>query len=279
MQTSDVPKAPSMPMFRAGMLRECWDFRGFILASVKRDFVSRFLGTQFGFFWAVAQPLAMILIYTLVFAQIMKPALTGHDSKFAYSIYLCAGILIWQLFSDLLNRSVGIFVHNAGLLKKVNIPKLALPIVVALSGLANFAVILVLFMGFLLAIDAFPVGAILAMIPVLLLVVIFALGLGVFLGTINVFYRDVEQSTSMLLQFWFWLTPIVYLKNILPDVLSSVVEWNPMWPIVNFAQTIFVDDRIPDWSTLIYPTIVAMIFVTFGLVAFRKLSGEIVDEL
>jgi lipopolysaccharide transport system permease protein len=268
----------STSIFRAGMLRECWDFRGFILASVKRDFVSRYLGTQLGFFWAVAQPLAMILIYTLVFAEIMKPSLPGHDSRFAYSIYLCAGILIWQLFSDLLNRSVGIFVHNAGLLKKVNVPKLALPIVVALSGLSNFGVILALFLGFLVLIGAFPAGAILAMIPILLLVVAFALGLGVLLGTINVFYRDVEQSTSMLLQFWFWLTPIVYSGRTLPDFFVSILAWNPMWPIVSFAQTIFLEDRVPDWSMLIYPGAAALIFVVLGLFAFRNLSGEIVDE-
>ena len=64
------------------MLRECWEFRGFILASVKRYFISRYLGTQLGFFWAVAQPLAMILIYTLVFAAIMKPAFPGHEPEF-----------------------------------------------------------------------------------------------------------------------------------------------------------------------------------------------------
>lgn len=266
-------------MLRPGMLRECWEFRGFILASVKRDFVSRYLGAKLGFFWAVAQPLAMILIYTLVFAQIMKPALPGHESQFAYSIYLCAGIVTWQLFSDLFNRSVGIFVHNAGLLKKVNIPKLALPIIVALSGLSNFAVILVLFLAFLAAIGAFPTGSILAIIPVLLLVVAFALGLGVFLGTINVFYRDVEQGVSMLLQFWFWLTPIVYPGRTLPGGLSSILSWNPMTAIVGFAQTIFLEDRVPDWSMLVYPTVVALIFVVLGLVAFRKLSGEIVDEL
>jgi lipopolysaccharide transport system permease protein len=279
MQSSEMPKMRAAPVFRPGMLRECWEFRGFILASVKRDFVSRYLGAKLGFFWAIAQPLAMILIYTLVFAQIMKPALPGHDSKFAYSIYLCAGIVIWQLFSDLLNRSVGIFVHNAGLLKKVNIPKLALPIIVALSGLSNFAVILILFIGFLAAIGAFPASSILAMIPVLLLVVAFALGLGVFLGTINVFYRDVEQGVSMLLQFWFWLTPIVYPGRTLPDGLSSILAWNPMTAVVSFAQTIFLEDRIPDWSVLIYPTVVALVFVTLGLIAFRKLSGEIVDEL
>src|SRR5690348_10224345 len=175
-------------LFRPGMLRECWQFRGFILVSVKRDFVSRYLGTQLGFFWAIAQPLAMILIYTVVFSSIMKPALAGHSSGYAYSIYLCAGILVWQLFSDLLNRSVGVFVHNAALLKKVNLPKLALPIVVALSGLTNFVILLALFVAFMLAIGAFPFPAVLALVPLLVLVVAFAIGLGVLLGTINVFY-------------------------------------------------------------------------------------------
>ena len=266
-------------LFRAGMLRECWDFRDFILESVKRDFVSRYLGTQLGFFWAIAQPLAMILIYTLVFAEVMKPALPGHASPFAYSIYLCAGIIIWQLFSDLLNRSVGVFVNNAGLLKKVNLPKLALPVVVALSGLSNFTVILALFLGFLVAIGNFPAAAILAIIPLLVVIVALALGLGVFLGTINVFYRDVGQTLSMLLQFWFWLTPIVYAGRTLPSSFAQIVAWNPMAAIVVFSQTIFLEDRTPAWSTLLYPTIVAAILLLLGLFAFRSLSGEIVDEL
>src|SRR4029450_8372194 len=109
----------SIPMLRTGILRDCWQFRGFIGASVKRDFVSRYLGTQLGWFWAVAQPLAMILIYTLIFAEIMKPALPGHESRFAYSIYLCAGILLWQLFGHLISPSVSGVGQHAGLLKKV----------------------------------------------------------------------------------------------------------------------------------------------------------------
>jgi lipopolysaccharide transport system permease protein len=266
-------------LFRPGMLRECWQFRGFIIASVKRDFVSRYLGTQLGFFWAIAQPLAMIVIYTVVFSGIMKPALAGYDSPFAYSIYLCSGIVLWQLFSDLLNRSVGVFVHNAGLLKKVNLPKLALPIVVALSGLANFAILLVLFLAFMLAIGAFPFAAALALVPVIVLVVGFAIGLGVLLGTINVFYRDVEQSTTMLLQFWFWLTPIVYPSRTLPGILAALRARNPMWSVVRFAQTIFLEDRVPAWSTLAYPALVAGTLLVFAMFAFRKLSGEIVDEL
>lgn len=270
---------PSMPLFRHGMLRECWEFRDFIVASVKRDFVSRYLGTQLGFFWAIAQPLAMILIYTLVFAEVMKPAMPGHASKFAYSVYLCAGILTWQLFSDLLNRSVGVFVHNANLLKKVNLPKLSLPVIVTLSGLSNFAVILVLFLAFLVAVGSFPVTSILALVPLIVLVVAFAVGLGVLLGTINVFYRDVEQATGMVLQFWFWLTPIVYPGRSLPGVFAAVLAWNPLWPIVNFAQTIFLEDRVPAWSTLAYPAVVSALLIVLAMFAFRRLSGEIVDEL
>ena len=261
------------------MLRECWQFRDFILASVRRDFASRYLGTQLGFFWAIAQPLAMILIYTLVFAEIMKPSLAGHASKYAYSIYLCAGLLIWQLFSELLNRSIGVFVHNANLLKKVDLPKVALPVIVALSGLSNFAVVMLLFLGFLTVIGYFPSAAILAMVPLLVLTVALAIGLGVLLGTINVFYRDVEQGTSMVLQFWFWLTPIVYPGKSLAPAFSEILEWNPMWPIVNFAQTIFLENRVPPWSTLAYPSILALALLVLGLHAFRKLSAEIVDEL
>jgi len=269
----------SAPLFRSGMLRECWAYRGFIAASVKRDFTARYLGTNLGFFWAVAQPLAMILIYTLVLSAVMKPALPGRGGPFAYSIYLCAGITLWQLFSELLTRSIGVFVHNATLLKKAALPKLAFPIVVTLSGLTNFAVIFALFLAFTAVIGAFPGASLAAMVPVILLLACFALGLGVLLGTINVFYRDVEQSVAMLLQFWFWLTPIVYPGRALPGFAADLLAVNPLWPIVHFAQTIFVEDRVPPWSMLAYPTLAAAVLLALGWLAFRRLAGEIVDEL
>lgn len=260
-------------------LRNAWSVREYIVASVKRDFVSRYLGTQLGFFWAIAQPLAMILIYTVVFAEIMRPALAGHASRFAYSIYLCSGMIVWLLFSELLSRSVGIFVGNANLLKKVSLPKFALPIIVALSGLTNFGVILALFLGFLVVVGSFPGAAVIAIVPALVIVVAFALGLGVLLGTVNVFYRDVGQIAGLLLNFWFWLTPIVYPARAVPDWFSSILQWNPMWPLVSFAQTLFLDGKIPDWGSLAYPAVLAVVVVALGLHAFRALSGEIVDEL
>jgi len=260
-------------------LTKTWSVRQYILASVRRDFVARYLGTQLGFFWAIAQPLAMIAIYTLVFAAIMKPALPDHDSRFAYSIYLCAGIILWQLFSELLTRSVGVFVHNGNLLKKVSLPKFALPVIVMLSGLTNFAIILALFVCFLIGIGAFPGPVVLALVPVIVIVVALALGLGVLLATVNVFYRDVEQITGLVLNFWFWLTPVVYPVRTLPDALATVLAWNPMWPLVSFAQSIFLDRRLSDWTSLLYPAAVACAMLVMGVYSFKRLSGDIVDEL
>ncbi len=136
--------------------RGAWRYRDFILASVKREFTSRYLGTQLGIFWAVAQPLALILIYTMVFSEIMKPALAGHPTRFAYSIYLTSGVITWGLFGDLLGRSVGIFVQNANLLKKVSVPKVTLPAIASLSALLNFGIALSLFLVFLVVSGNWP---------------------------------------------------------------------------------------------------------------------------
>lgn len=260
-------------------LRNTWGVREYILASVKRDFVARYLGTQLGLFWAVAQPLAMIAIYTLVFAAIMQPSLSGHDSPFAYSINLCAGITLWQLFSELLTRCVGIFVHNGNLLKKVSLPKFALPVVATLTCLTNFLIILILFLGFLALIGGWPGAVVFAVIPVVAIAVALSLGLGILLGAINVFYRDVEQTVGLVLNFWFWLTPIVYPARALPSWLAGILEWNPMWPLVRFAQSVFLDHQVEAWSSLLYPTLLACVMVIVALRAFRALSADIVDEL
>ncbi len=261
------------------ILRSVWSFRGMIFSSVKREFQSRWTGTQFGPFWLFAQPLATILIFTVIFANIMKPGMPAHESKFAYSIYLCSGVLTYNLFSELLGRSVNVFVENANLLKKINFPKLCLPIIVLFSSILNFAIITALFFLFLVITSAFPGWVIFSALPVLAIQLLFTLGLGMFLATINVFYRDVQQTVQVVLQFWFWLTPIVYLGSTLPDSVQSILKWNPLLPLIKAYQGIFLEHHVPDWTGLIYPLILALFFSVLGIFAFHKLQGEIVDEL
>ena len=261
-------------------LQAIWAYRGFILGSVRRELQTRYAKSQLGLAWALIHPLALIVLYTLVFTNLMRPMLSaGHDSRFAYSVYLCAGLLTWMLFSELLNRSVGLFVGHANLLKKMNFPRLTLPVIVVLSSLLHYVIIMLLFLGFLLLTGGFPGLVVIAAAPVVGVLIAFAIGLGLLAGIINVFYRDIEQSTAMILQFWFWATPIVYLPDILPPWFAQLLAWNPIMPIVVAMQTIFLHQRLPEWSSLLYPAVLAGIFLVLSMRAYTRLSGEIVDEL
>ena len=261
------------------LLRGAWRFRDFIVASVKREFAARYLGTQLGVVWPILQPLALIAVFTVVFSEVMKPRLPGHESRFAYSIYLTAGFIAWSLFSDLLSRSVGIFVQNAALMKKVSVHKLAFPIIAFASALLQAGILLGGFVAFLLLTGTFPARSFIAVIPVLAIAGLFAMGVGLFLATINVFYRDVEQGTTLVLQFWFWVTPVVYPAAALGELARSVLAWNPMWPVVGAMHAIFVEDRFPQWLTLAYPLGLALGFAVMARFTFERLANELVDEL
>jgi lipopolysaccharide transport system permease protein len=263
-----------------GMFKPLWDYRGFILGSVKREFQSKYRNSLLGAAWTVLNPLAMIVVYTVIFSQVMKAKLPGVDSTFAYSIYLCAGVITWGLFAEITGRAQNIFLDNANLLKKLSFPRLSLPIIVVLSVGLNFGIVFGLFTLFLLLTGNFPGWAFFALIPLLVLQVAFSIGLGVSLGVLNVFFRDVGQMFNVVLQFWFWLTPIVYPASILPtEARDILLGWNPMAPLVAGYQGVLVLGQWPDWHTLLMPTVVAVVLCLFGLRLFRKRAGEMVDEL
>jgi hypothetical protein len=108
-----------------GMLRSIWSYRGFISGSVKREFQSRYRNSLLGAAWTVLNPLAMIVVYTIIFSQVMKARLPGADNGFAYSIYLCAGVLTWGLFAEIVSRVQNVFLEHANLIKKINFPRLS----------------------------------------------------------------------------------------------------------------------------------------------------------
>jgi len=266
-------------MIRAASLKAVWNFRGFVLGSVRREFQLRYRGTMLGIAWAVLQPLAMILIYTVIFSQVMKAKLHGVEGDFAYSIYLCAGIITWGLFSEIIQRSQSVFLDNANLLKKLSFPRLILPVIVVATALLNFAIVFGIFLIFLLITSNFPGMTILAMIPLLTVQVLFAVGLGVTLGVLNVFFRDVGQLSGMLLQFWFWATPIVYIASILPEWLRPWMNLNPMYHVMQGYQNIFVANQWPDWQNLALLALFSMGLALYAVSLFSRHAGEIVDEL
>jgi len=257
-----------------------WSYRGFVAGSVKREFQSKYRNSLLGAAWTVLNPLAMIVVYTVIFSQVMKAKLPGVDSTFAYSIYLCAGLLTWGLFAEIVGRAQNIFLEHANLMKKLSFPRMTLPVIVVFSALLNFGITIGLFLAFLLLTGNWPGWAVLGAIPVLIVQILFAIGLGITLGVLNVFFRDVGQFFGIALTFWFWLTPIVYPASILPErARDFLLGWNPMAPIMAAYQGIFVAGAWPDWSSLLMPCVAAVLLSLLGLRLFRKRVGEMVDEL
>jgi len=261
------------------MLKALWTYRGFILGSVKREFQSKYRNSLLGAAWTILNPLAMIVVYTVIFAQVMHSRLAGNNSTFAYSIYLCAGVLTWGLFAEIIGRAQNTFLENANLLKKLSFPRLCLPVTVVINALLNFSIVFGLFSIFLLISGNFPGLAYLALIPVLAILVAFSIGLGISLGVLNVFFRDVGQFFGIVIQFWFWLTPIVYPITILPESMRSLMSYNPMASLIAAFQDILVSGHWPAWQSLLPATIVAVAMCALGMQLFRKHAGEMVDEL
>ena len=261
------------------MLRAIWAYRGFILGSVQREFQIKYRNSLLGAAWNIINPLAMIVVYTVIFAQVMRAKLPGVDSTFAYSIYLCAGVLTWGLFGEMVGRSQTMFLDNANLLKKISFPRITLPIIVVASAGLNFSIVFGLFLAFLVVSGNFPGWLVLAVLPVLALQMAFAMGLGMVLGVLNVFFRDVGQFFGIFLQFWFWLTPIVYPASILPETIKPFLVINPMASIMTAYQGILVNHQWPQWSSLWPTAVLASLLCLLGLHLFKKNVGEMVDEL
>lgn len=262
------------------MLKKIWLYRQFIYSSVKREFLSKYKGSLLGSIWSVLQPLSMIFVYTVIFSEVMRAKLTGMgDDRMAYSIYLCAGVLTWGFFSELIGASINVFLANGNLLKKLSFPRICLPVITISSSFINFMIGWVLFFVALIIMGRFPFENILWCIPLLILQTILAAGLGIGLGVINVFFRDVGQLFGVILQFWFWFTPIVYPAAIIPEKLLWLEMFNPMYPIITGYQNIFVYGKMPEFSGLLEVFILSIVIGVWALHMYRKHVGEMVDEL
>lgn len=260
-------------------LRSVWAFRGFIAASVLRDYQLRYRSTILGFAWNLLQPVSMILIYTLIFSQLMHSRIEGSNSPFAYGIHLCAGIFTWNLFAEIIQRSQSMFLDNANLLKKQRFPRATLPIMVVSTALLNFSIVLLLFLSFLMVSGNFPGISLLALPLLLAIQIFFSMGLGLVLGVLSVFFRDVGQLSNLGLPLWFWATPIVYPVGILPSWLLPWMQLNPMYHLTRGYQTAFSGTGTFDWTSISLLGSASLLICGYALSFFRRHAGDIVDEL
>ncbi len=258
-----------------------WRYRGFIIGSIKREFQAKYRGSLLGVVWTIISPLSMILVYTVIFSGVMQAKIPGAagERTSSYGIYLCAGILAWGFFSEIVSRAQNIFLDNANLLKKISFPRLCLPVIIVLNASINFLIIFALFTAFLVISGNFPGYSYFSLLPLMSILICFSISLGLTLGILNVFFRDVGQLFGICLQFWFWFTPIVYSENILPSKIRYLLRINPMSPIIESFHRVIVTGSWPNWESLIYPVSLSLVLGLSGYSLFRSNIADIMDEL
>ncbi len=261
------------------MLKSLWRYRHFILASIKGELRGRFARSRLGAIWFILHPLAQALIFSIVLAEVMHAKMPNTTSSAAYPIYLLAGMAAWGLFSEILTRSMNIFIEQASTLKKISFPRLCLPIIVWGSAIINHILLLGAIGVIFLFFGHYPGLAWLYLIPGMLMISVVAFGIGVFLGVLNVFARDVAQIMTVVMQLWFWFTPIVYVTSAVPERFQQLLRFNPMTPLVVLYQNALLLDQAPSWSGM-WPAIALGIFmVVLSFFVFRRASADLVDAL
>lgn len=263
-----------------GMIKDSYRFRQFIISSIQSELATRFVRSRLGGLWMVIQPLGLVLMYALILSAVLSARLPGMEEvRFAYAAYLLAGILGWSLFTEVVDRCSRVFIDNAEMMKKMAFPRICLPLIVIGTALLNNAFLFAAGILVFIVLGHVP-GINLFWLPLLVAVNLgLAAGLGLVLGVLNVFVRDVGQMVALALQYGFWFTPIVYMPDILPEKLRALLQLNPLYWVVTGYQNVLVFHNSPHWPGLFAVAVFAGLLLVSALFLFRRAAPEMADVL
>lgn len=262
-----------------GAFNSLWAYRHFVLSSIRNELVSRFARSKLGGLWMIINPLVQVAIYALILSNVLAAKLPGVDGQYAYAIYLLAGLLAWTLFNEIVSRCTSLFIEHGNLLKKMSFPRITLPAITVGASFFNNLLLFIAMLGILLLLGHQFSPVIFWLLPLSIIVMAFGVGLGLILGVLNVFLRDVGQFVTIALQMWFWFTPIVYPATIIPEGYRHLLDFNPMYPLTNAYQQVLVYGKSPDVADILVTGGIAIALSVIGLFLFRRASEEMVDVL
>ena len=276
--TLPVGRRPDRWPATLAVSRELWAYRDLLFNLVRRDLAVRYRRSALGFFWSLLNPLLMMLVFTVVFV-VVKPG-----SVRSYPLFVLAGLLPWNFLAASLSGAVRSVTANANLIDKVYFPRELLPLSVVLSNLVNFLLSLVVFIPLAYLLGAqFSVWTLALPIVIAIQTVLIA-GLALILATLNVFYRDTEQVIEVGLTAWFFLTPIFYELELLPNRVLGIDVWrfvytlNPMATLVTDYRYVLLYHYPVIRHTLI-PLVLGIALFLGGWALFRRAAPSFAEEV
>jgi len=257
-----------------------WRNRGLIRTLVRRDILSRYAGSAGGAFWAILNPLLLMLTYFFIFGVVMHSRLAGDTSATGFAFYFLAGMMPWLAFSDALSRAPGILIEHRNFIRKLVFPVETLPVNLVVTGLVTEAFGIAIFLVASYIVRG-HVGWTLLYLPLLVIPqVLFTAGLCWFLAAMGVFVRDLAQVNGYLLTIWFFVTPICYpeaqMASLSPSAARLMVL-NPMYVLVRNYRRVLLESAAPEWKGLAEVTAVSIVVFLAGHAWFRKLRRSFAD--
>ena len=254
-------------------LRELWDYRELLYFLTWRDIKVRYKQTALGAVWAILQPMATMLIFSLFFGRLVKVPSDGIP----YPIFAFAALVPWTFFANGLNQSSNSLIASANLLKKVYFPRLAIPIATVLAGVVDF---ILAFVVLLLLIAYYRITPTLNIVwtPLFLaLAFVTSLGVGLWMSALNVKYRDVRYVVPFLIQIWLFATPVAYPSSLLSQPWRTIYGLNPMVGVVEGFRWALLGTNTAPGLMVVASSIAALLILITGAFYFRYMEKTFAD--
>lgn len=260
--------------------REIWHYRDLLFMLVKRDFITFYKQTILGPLWFIVQPLLTTLIFVILFGNIAKLSTDGIPQL---AFYL-AGITIWNYFSESLTKTSSVFTANASIFGKVYFPRLIMPLSIVASSLLKFAVQFALFILVVLyytfVAQSIQPNVWILFTPVLiLLMALFALGVGMIFSSLTTKYKDLTFLLAFGIQLFMYITPVVYPSSALPEKFQILARINPLSSIFECFRYAYLGTGTFTITDLLISTLVIVFLFFAGVLVFNKVEKSFMDTV
>ena len=255
------------------MFKELYQYREFLKTSIKKEFRGKYKKSFLGVLWSFINPLLQLLVYALVFPYIMRVQVEN------YTMFLVVVLIPWNFFSTTVSQSTSTIIASSGILKKVYFPRVILPIANVTSNLLNFLISSVIVISALL-ISGIGIGPSIAVFPLVLLIqYVFSLAISFLLSSVTVYIRDLEYFINVLMMLWFYVTPVLYSIDMIPDKFKNILMFNPMTLIITTYREVLYYKRIPDLGPLLILGGICFLLLIVGYLIFSKCEKRFAEEL
>jgi lipopolysaccharide transport system permease protein len=254
-------------------LHEILEYRELLYFLAWRDIKVRYKQTVLGVAWAIIQPFFTMLVFSVFFGKLGKMPSDGIP----YPIFAYAALVPWTFFAHGLNQSSNSLVSGAQLIKKVYFPRLIVPVASVLSGVVDFILAFIVLLGMMLYYGLTPTANVVWLPAFLLLALITSLGVGLWLSTLNVQYRDVRYAVPFITQFWLFATPIAYPSTLLSEPWRTLYGLNPMVGVVEGFRWVLLGTNTRPGGMIFVSCLMAIAILITGAFYFRRMEKTFAD--